>query len=85
MCKTLAVAREHGGELIRLPGGFWTWRGCEWSGSGPAWFANASTINALIDRGRLIVSEWQEGRNHQFPVSVRLAETAAAASATESR
>jgi len=63
--------REHGNTIIRLPGGFWTGEGVPWVGSAPLWHFGTSTINALIVRGVLIVTERKGDR--QFPVRCEIA------------
>ena len=50
--KTLAAMREHDGELVRLTGGFWTWRDCPRVKLGvPSWYCDMNTLRALEKRG----------------------------------
>lgn len=80
---TMAVAmREainHGGELIRLPGAYWTWEGCPVRYDGrPNWWADAVTVKALVTRGALEYTGWKDRTSHQatrgaaFPVRVKV-------------
>ena len=49
---TLEAMRTHGGELVRLRGGFWTWRNhTERSVGVPAWSCELGTLRALEKRG----------------------------------
>lgn len=69
----LAKAAENGGELIRLPGGYWTGRGVNIQPTGaPAWYVGSTTVNALLARKRVEVSRWQQGKHKRFPISVRV-------------
>lgn len=55
------------GEIHRHPGGFWrakdTWNGDSFG---------TSTIEALVARGLLQYSQWQEGRNGRFPIAAKI-------------
>lgn len=55
MQDALAKGREHGGRLVRLPGGFWTYPDCPARDSHgysvPEWSISAHTIKALLARG----------------------------------
>lgn len=64
MAEVLGESILHGGELIRLAGGFWTYQGCpRRSHDGvPHWYAGTSTIQALVARERMEYVEWKEGR-----------------------
>lgn len=73
MNDALAVAMAHGARLMRLPGGFWVQPGFKWvSGSVPSPSIGTSTIEALVARGLMEYSKWQEGRKGRFPVEVRV-------------
>jgi hypothetical protein len=72
MRDAVEYARQHGGVLVRYPGGFWAkggWRGC---GCG-VWFGT-TTVNALLERGVAEVVEWKEGRSCRFPIKVKVRE-----------
>lgn len=66
---------DTGGHLIRYPGGFWmrpdlevgnhTWLQDTWFGT--------TTIQALVARGELEYTKWQEGRNGRFPIEASIA------------
>ena len=55
MAEAIRIAGEHGGELHRVIGGFWTWPGCpsvQMSfGSMPEWSVSHATLDALIATG----------------------------------
>jgi hypothetical protein len=74
MAHAIEKALMHG-RLVRLPGGYWTYPDCPRSrGAGaPDWHVGTTTIDALVDRGRLEFVEYVEGRRGRFPVTVRLA------------
>lgn len=75
MAAALAFAHEHGGELVRHAGGFWTCRNVQWHSRGcpkDDWFG-ASTVNSLVKRGRMEFTEWKEGRGFKFPIAARIA------------
>lgn len=73
MLAALDHARAHGGELSRYPGGFWSHADWKGSRSGEIWFGE-STVNALIARKRVEVSEWKRGAIASFPIRVRVVE-----------
>lgn len=61
----LDKAKEHGGELHRWPGGFWTYPGCDRIGrsygdssgySVPLWHCGTNTVMALVSRGVLEIT-----------------------------
>lgn len=62
------------GKLERVPGGYWTWPGCErHSHNGvPYDYASTPTVEALVRRGYLEYVEWKEGRNGRFPITAAL-------------
>lgn len=78
MAYVLGETIEHGGELVRHIGGYWSWRGCpRRSHDGvPEWYAGTSTVQALVDRKQLEYSEWKEGRKVTFPVAARVTKQA---------
>ncbi len=67
---------SEGAKLVRLPGGFWTHVGAKWNGSAPEWYAGTTTIEALVKRGRMTYSAWQERRKNRgrFPVEASVTE-----------
>jgi hypothetical protein len=81
MKAAIAMAREHGGFLIRLPGGYWTYLDCPRSrGAGPPdQYFGTTTIEGLVARKRMHYSQWQRRskRHGQFPIEVELVEDAA--------
>lgn len=75
MAKAMAMAIDHGGELIRQDGGYWTWRG---GIKLVDYHAESVTIRALVARGALEYTEWQQrkvthrGEGPTFPIAVRV-------------
>lgn len=64
MALTLAEMSEHGGELVRWQGGFWTYPKCPIAGESwphkhriPQWYATFGTVRALLDRGEIVILE----------------------------
>nr|DAJ91010.1 MAG TPA: hypothetical protein [Caudoviricetes sp.] len=45
------------GELIRYPGGFWSWRDVEIKRKIPAWYCDVKTLRALGKRGIVNLDE----------------------------
>ncbi len=67
MAEALGLAYEHGGELVRFQGGFWSYRGNpNWP---PAPWFGAPTVNGLVARERMRWTEHKAGRVHSFPVA----------------
>lgn len=60
MQKAVRYAKEHGGKLIRYPGGYWAKEG--WKGPHEYSFG-ASTIEALAGRGIVEYTKWQKRKN----------------------
>lgn len=59
----LAFSHAQGGSIHRHPGGYW----------GAVAFKiyesfGTSTVEALVTRGELEYTEWQDGRNGRFPI-----------------
>lgn len=77
MQQALAFATKHGGELVRLPGGFWCKPGANQWTMGQTYFGT-KTVEALVSRGAAEYSEWQEGRSGKFPVRLRVTQGSAA-------
>jgi len=60
MLEALAAVGRRGGELVRRPGGYWTWPDCPPSRPGaeaPEWHASTGTVRALEARGLVEVVE----------------------------
>jgi hypothetical protein len=74
MQETLDKISAGGGVVERVAGGFWILPGTmKWNGPSPApWYAGASTIQALVARGRLHYTKRQEGRKGTFPVEAAM-------------
>jgi hypothetical protein len=71
MAACLLEAEQHGGKLIRHPGGYWSWPDCpRLSHNGlPESYFLPVTIMALIARDRMEYVEWQEGKRGRFPIA----------------
>lgn len=69
MQEAVEYARQHGGALIREPGGFWVRRDETklWGKS-----FGTPTVQALVARGLAEYTEWKDGRNGRFPVRMQL-------------
>jgi hypothetical protein len=81
MAIALAEVHEHG-RLVRYQGGYWATDMAPRDHNGiPIDHFGTSTINGLIKRGRLVVTEWKKGsrprygRLDEFPIAVKLAES----------
>ena len=66
MVEALDVARAHGGELVRWPGGFWTWPFCPRDSNQPlfhvpSWHTSTHTIKAIVARGLMEPTEGGQG------------------------
>jgi hypothetical protein len=62
---------EHGGEIVRHAGGYWTYPGAVKSAafSHPFdWWIGTSTVDGLVRRGELVYTEHRDGRNGRFPI-----------------
>lgn len=64
MATAIAEALDHGGELVRWKGGFWTYPNCPIVQSNqlynvPAWYIGWRTVLALEKRGALEIAEWR--------------------------
>ena len=70
------TAQEHGGKLERLPGGFWTYSGCERRPNDgiPNWHVGTTTVQALVDRRRMVYSQHKTSRDGggRFPVEAMI-------------
>ena len=53
----VAEQMESHGELIRYPGGFWSWRDVEIKNEIPAWYCDVKTLRALGKRGIVNLDE----------------------------
>jgi len=61
----LAHACNHGAKLVRFPGGFWAREG--WTLHSGIYYGT-TTVQALVDRGRMKYTKWQEGKHGRFPI-----------------
>jgi hypothetical protein len=71
MAIAIGAVIEHGGKLIRHPGGYWSWPGCprrQHDGVPEAYFGSL-TVHALVERGELEYTEWRDGRDKRFPIA----------------
>ncbi len=64
--ETVDKMKAHGGKLVRLLGGFWTYPGCSSRASGftgaeiPDWYTSTPTVKALEKKGVI-------ERTHEYP------------------
>lgn len=67
MVRALTLATECEGKLFRAPGGFWRARE---AGDYPSF--GTSTVEALVTRGKMKYTRWQErsGRGHRAPFPI---------------
>ena len=66
--------QEHGGEIVRYQGGYWSWRDVARRPHDgvPEFSYGTNTIHALVTRGELEYSEWKENRRGKFPIAARV-------------
>lgn len=67
MIEVLERIKRNGGFTVRTAGGFW------WPGENMARSHSSVTVQALVDRGILVYTEWKEGKNYRFPVRADVA------------
>jgi len=72
MTYVLQTAQNHAGVLVRHPGGFWSWPGCPGRIPHLQWTCGTPTVEALVRRGRMFYTKWQDGRKGPFPVQVEV-------------
>lgn len=66
MSLCLEFAKKHNGQLHRFPGGYWAH--ANWDATGGRHFGT-KTVEALVSRGLLVYSAWQESRSGpKFPI-----------------
>lgn len=65
MQEAMLYALANGGTLYRYRGGFWAME--NWRHGQHPWFGT-STVKALVSRGLMSYTLWQEGRNGRFPI-----------------
>jgi hypothetical protein len=71
MVLTLWMANNHGGILVRFPGGWWSWHGAPTDKyRNPIEHASTRTIKALVARGRMRFIDWS--RNRSVPTVVQV-------------
>jgi hypothetical protein len=66
MQQAMLYALDNGGKLCRYRGGFWAME--NWRKGQIPWFGT-STVRALVSRGLMSYTEWQEGRKGRFPIA----------------
>jgi hypothetical protein len=60
MYAALSLANDHGGILVRFPGGWWSWHGVGIDRyRNPVEHASTRTIEALVARGRMQFIDWK--------------------------
>lgn len=78
MKNAVTFACEHGGLLLRTPGGYWGAAPEHKRGILSAVTFGTKTVEALVARGLADYTEWKEGRNGRFPVRMTLRPSAIA-------
>lgn len=78
MVDALVMAQRNAGTLIRHPGGYWTYAGCQWTGSSFLWSVGTPTVNSLVSRRLMGWAEWKgrRGGNTLFPIKATLTDAA---------
>lgn len=71
MQQAMLYALVNGGKLCRYRGGFWAME--NWRKGQYPWFGT-STIKALVSRGLMSYTAWQEGRKGRFPIAAVVSE-----------
>jgi hypothetical protein len=71
MHQAISYALVNGGKLCRYRGGFWAME--NWRNGQHPWFGT-STVKALVSRGLMSYTEWQEGRHGRFPIAAVVSE-----------
>jgi hypothetical protein len=71
MAIALREAIAHGGKLVRHQGGYWTVPGAVMSasiGHPFDWWTGTTTIDALVDRGRMKFTQYKQSCGTRFPI-----------------
>jgi hypothetical protein len=78
MKSTLHEIYSHGGIVERRPGGYWTWPQCPSNGGVPLVYYGTTTINALVDRGKMKYTAHKESsrRAGSFPIEAQVTDEA---------
>lgn len=66
MQEAMLYAMVHNGKLCRYRGGFWAME--NWREGQHPWYGT-STVKALVSRGLMSYTAWQEGRDGNFPIA----------------
>lgn len=73
MREALAMANSHGGHFERLPGGYWTYLGCERTPHDglPRWYVGTPTVQALVSRKLMEYTRYRQRRRDggEFPIA----------------
>lgn len=76
MLDALKQAAAHDGKLERRPGGYWVYPGVALSGSRYVWWAGTTTVHALVTRGAMAYTKWQQRNRSKgggdFPVEATI-------------
>lgn len=68
MQSALKFANDHGGKIARYPGGFWMEEDFKSVAGRRVISFGTSTVEALVSRGLMVYSKWQEGKHRTFPI-----------------
>lgn len=74
MAGALAETIDHGGQLVRREGGFWTKPGEPYNARGRAydWYIGTNTVRALVDRGYFAETAWRTGHDGRYAIQVQI-------------
>lgn len=72
MKAALQMATDHDGKLVRYPGGYWSYFGVSMSTGRPDQYHGTTTIEALVARGKMRYSAWQQNKNGEFPIEAAI-------------
>lgn len=73
MAACIRFARQHGGRLVRSPGGYWSYPNAPAPDGVPRPSFDTPTIEALVRRKLMAYTEHRRGRRGSFPIAAQLA------------
>lgn len=75
----IEAARDNGGILVRLPGGWWTYKGCKIVKTMPEWSTTWPTLKSMLRRGLLIPTKTEIGQYGEYISECKLSDSASQA------
>lgn len=79
MIAAIVEIQDHGSEVVRWVGGYWTYQGCppaRGAGAVPEWYVGTQTVEALVNRGFLEVTERKGNGGNELPIRMRVVASA---------